>query len=183
MAEAQYVENIDDFLEGYQLPEDTVPICMRGDLQARFEELERALDVARRKPAGDTLASSDGEARALAEQIEALRAEMQTHVRLFLLRARPRKEWSDLGKEHPPRKSDAGDAQAGFDREAFPVAALAACSVKPKMSVEKAGTLVDRVTAGQWNALWEKILELNGGSGQVPFSWAASEILSSTRTS
>lgn len=183
MSEAQYVEDVDAFLEGLTLPEDGVPICMRGDLQSRFEELERALDVARRKPAGDTLASSDSEARAIAEEIEALRAEMQTHVRVFLLRARPRKEWSDLGKEHPPRKQDPGDVQAGFNRETFPVAALAACSVKPKMSVEKAGTLVDRVTQGQWNALWDKIIELNGGSGEVPFSWAASEILSSTSRS
>lgn len=176
----QYIENIDEFLDGLKLPEDGVPIVMRGDLQARFEELERQLQDARRKPETDSLVGTSGEARRIAEEIETLRQEMQGHVRVILLRALPRKAWSDLVKEHPPRKQD---APADHNRETFPVAALAACSVKPKMSTEQAGRLVDRVTQGQWTALWNKIIELNGGSGEVPFSVASSVILSNTRTS
>jgi hypothetical protein len=179
MSETPYVEDIDAFLEGLKLPETEVPIVMRGDLQARFEELERALDVARRKPESDSLAGGGSEARQIAEEIEALRAEMQGYVRVFLLRALPRKEWSDLLKEHPARKQD---APADFNRETLPISALAACSVKPKMSEAQAGRLVDAVTQGQWAVLWQAILGLNGGSGEVPFSVAASATLNSTRT-
>ncbi|MGW4406514.1 hypothetical protein ACWEJ6_20970 [Nonomuraea sp. NPDC004702] len=180
MAAQRYVEDIDDFLDGLKLPETEVPICLRGDLQARFEELERDLEAARRKPESDSLASSGSEARRLAGEIEALRAEMQEHVRVFLLRALPRKEWSDLLKEHKPRKQD---APADFNRDTFPVAALAACSVKPRINEDQAGKIVDRITQGQWSSLWNAILELNGGSGEVPFSYAASAILSNTSAS
>lgn len=180
MSETQYVEDIDDFLNGLKLPEVPVPICMRGDLQARFEELERQLHEARRKPSDGSLASSGAEARRIAEELVAVQEEMKGHVRVFLLRAKTRKEWSDLAKEYPPRKED---APADFNRDTFPVAALAACSVKPRMSVEQAGRLVDRLTQGQWRTLWEAILDLNGGTGEVPFSRAASEILSSTSRS
>ncbi|MGW4663177.1 hypothetical protein [Streptosporangium sandarakinum] len=176
----QYVEDIDEFLDGLKLPEQGVPICMRGDLQARFEELERQLEAARRRPESDSLAGTSGEARRIAEEMEELRQEMQRYVRVILLRALPRKQWSDLVKEHPPRKQD---APADHNRETFPVAALAACSVKPRMSEDKAGRLVDAVTQGQWVTLWNTVLELNGGSGEVPFSAASSAILSSTRMS
>lgn len=178
MADRRYVEDIDEFLEGLKLPETEVPICMRGDLQARFEELDRELESARRRPEDDSLASSGTEVRRLASEIEALRAEMQEHVRVFLLRALPRKAWSDLAKEHPPRKQD---SPADFNRDTFPVAALSACSVKPSIGAAQAGKVVDHVTQGQWSALWNAILELNGGSGEVPFSPAASVILSNTR--
>ncbi|MFI6477359.1 hypothetical protein ACIBH1_05465 [Nonomuraea sp. NPDC050663] len=180
MSQTQYVEDIDAFLDGLKLPEDEVPICLRGDLQAKFEELERQLLEARRRPDNDSLAGSGGEARRIAEELVALQQEMKSYERVFLLRARTRKEWSDLAKEHPPRKQD---APADFNRDTFPVAALAACSVKPRMSEEKAGVLVDRLTQGQWRTMWQVILDLNGGSGEVPFSRAASEILSSTSRS
>ncbi|WP_214327844.1 hypothetical protein [Nonomuraea sediminis] len=177
MAEQQYVEDVDEFLDGLKLPETEVPICGRGDLQARFEDLERQLDVARSQPADDSLASKETEAQRIAKEIQALQVEMQQHVRVFLLRALPRKAWSDLVKEHPARKQD---APADFNRDSFPVAALAACAVKPSLTEEKAGRVVDRITQGQWSLLWNAILELNGGSGEVPFSAAASVILSST---
>ena len=180
MAAQRYVEDIDDFLDGLKLPEKEVPICMRGDLQAKFEQLEADLEAARRGPDSDTLASSDSSARKIAQEIEALQAEMQEHVRLFWLRALPRKAWSDLIKEHPPRKQD---APADFNRDKFPVAALAECSVKPSLSEEQAGKVVDRLTQGQWAMLWNAILELNGGSGEVPFSYSASAILQATSRS
>ncbi|MFI6299543.1 hypothetical protein ACIBEJ_48670 [Nonomuraea sp. NPDC050790] len=173
----EYVEDVDDFLDGYQLPEDEVPICRRGDLQARFEELERALDAARRRPEEDSLAGGGGEVRRLAQELMELREEMQSHVRVFRLRALPRLAWKNLLKEHPPRQAD---LPADHNRDSFPVAALAACAVRPRMTGEKAGRLVDALTQGQWGALWETILQLNGGSGEVPFSAAASGILSNT---
>ncbi|MEV4020165.1 hypothetical protein AB0J35_57785 [Nonomuraea angiospora] len=180
MSDAQYVEDIDEFLDGYHLPEDEVPICMRTDLQRRFEQLQRALEAARHAPGSDTLAGSGSEARRIAEEIQALREEMQSHVRVFVLKAIPRKSWRDLLRDHPPRPQD---LPADHNVETFPVAALVACSVKPKLTEEKAGRLVDMITQGQWGALWGTILELNGDDGSVPFSDLASAILSRTSRS
>lgn len=177
MGETQYVEDIDAFLEGLQMPQDEVPICMRGDLQLAFEQLQRELDAARRAPATDSFAggSSGREARRIAEEIEALRQEMQSYVRVFVLKAIPRKEWRDLLRDHPPRQKD---QPADHNTETFPIAALVACSVKPKLTDDKAGKLIDALTAGQWGTMWNTILELNGDTGAVPFSALASEILS-----
>jgi hypothetical protein len=180
MSEQQYVEDIDDFLAGYQLPEDEVPICMRTDLQARFEQLQRELDAARRQPVSDTLDGDGGSTRQIATQIEELRTEMQSHVRVFLLRGLHHKAWSDLLGKHKPRKED---YPADHNRETFPAAALAECAIKPKMSAEKAGALIDKLTLGQWNELWSTVLELNRGSGAVPFSEQASAVLRNTRPS
>ncbi|WP_431903629.1 hypothetical protein [Nonomuraea sp. bgisy101] len=180
MENTQYLEDIDEFLDGYTVPETEVPIVMRGDLQLRFEELERRLEAARRAPAADSLVGNGGEVRNLAEQIETVRQEMQAHVRVFKLRALGKKAWSDLAAKHPPRKED---LPADHNRETFPLAALVACSVKPQLTTEKAEKLVELITQGQWNALWNAILGLNGDSGAVPFSAAASAILSGTRTS
>ncbi|MFI6813773.1 hypothetical protein ACIBG7_15235 [Nonomuraea sp. NPDC050328] len=175
--QTQYVDDVDAFLAGLKLPEAPMPICMRGDLQAQWEELEQRLEFLRRQPKNDSLGAVDP-TRVVAEQMEALRTEMKEHVRVFLLRAKTRKEWSDLIKLHPPRKEDG--AGAAFNPETFPVAALAACSVRPRMTEEQAGRVIDQITAGQWNELWGKVAALNAGSGEVPFSFVASEILSST---
>lgn len=182
MSDAQYVEDIDEFFDGYHLPEDEVPICMRSDLQRQFEQLSRALEAARQAPASDSFAggASGAEARRIAEQLEALRQEMQSHVRVFVLKAIPRKEWRDLLRDHPPRPQD---LPADHNVESFPIAALVACSVKPKLTEEKAGRLVDVITQGQWGAIWSTIIDLNGDDGAVPFSVAASAILSRTSRS
>jgi hypothetical protein len=162
----QYVEDIDDFLAGYKLPRGEVPICMRLDLQAAYEALQRERGAARRGPSSDTLDGDGGALRRLDAQIEELRAQMQSHVRVFLLQGMHSKEWSDLLGRHKPRPED---KPADHNRLTFPPAALAACLVKPKVSEEKAGLLIDKLTPGQWGELWSTILELNRGSGAVPF--------------
>lgn len=119
------VEDLEDFLDDFHLPEASVPICARGDLQAEFDQLAQELEVARRSPDADTLAGTSGRTRAIAERMEELRQEMKAHTRVFRFRALPQRKWSDLLAAHPARKED---APADFNRETFPVAALAACS-------------------------------------------------------
>mgnify|MGYP001152550309 CR=1 FL=1 len=175
-------EDIDELLGEIHLPEASVPICLRADLQAEFDRLSHELEVARRSPDADTLVGSSGRTRRIAEEMEKIRTQMQQHTRVIRLRALPRRQWSDLlaRPEHQPRKED---APADYNRETFPVAALAACAVAPKMTVEQAGRLVDRLSQGQWDRLWLAILNLNKGEANVPFSAAASAILAGTQTS
>ncbi|GII87058.1 hypothetical protein Ssi03_50480 [Sphaerisporangium siamense] len=174
---------IDDILGKLQLPEKSVPLCLRADLQARFDTLERDLRAAQRAPEQDSLAGSGATAREIANQIEAIRTEMQAHTVAFLLRALPNKEWSDLLKQHPPRKGNQGDLVSDYNTETFPVAALAACCKSPKMTEDQAGQLVDAITNGQWSRLTMAIGELNNGGGDIPFSVAASALAGGTPTS
>ncbi|HEY9523703.1 MAG TPA: hypothetical protein VIR33_10720 [Thermopolyspora sp.] len=174
--------SFDDLLGELHLPETSVQICTRGDLQARWEDLSRQLEVARRSPDADTLAGMSGQARRIAQQMEDLRNQMQAHTRLIRLRALPQSEWSDLlaRPEHKARKED---DPADYNRKTFPVSALAACAVAPPMTVEQAGKLVDRLSQGQWDKLWMAVLQLNKGEADIPFSAVASAILSVTPTS
>lgn len=176
--------NIEDIIASARLPETTVPLCMRGDLQATFEELERELEEARAADDGGTLASG-GRAREVAEQIEALRAEMSAHTHVFRFRALPRPTYSDLLAQHRPRKNrtDGGEDEIDVNLDTFPTSLIAACCVDPPMSHEQASKLSAVVTNAQWDALFRGAFVVNRMTVDVPKSWAASEILASTAPS
>ncbi|MFC6080915.1 hypothetical protein [Sphaerisporangium aureirubrum] len=166
---------VEDILGQLKRPEKSVPLCLRADLQAEFDELERKLRAAQQAPDSDSLAGSGSVARQIAQDIEALRAKMRKHIVDIRLRALTRKEWSDLIKRHPPRKGHSDDVNV--NGETFGIAALAECAQSPKMTEAQAGELVDAMTHGQWETLYNAVLSLNAGSVDVPFSVAASVLV------
>lgn len=100
--------------------ERAVPICMRGDLVAELEELERRADEARK--ANSKEGGGVGE---VVEQIEALQAEMRDSTYVFRLRALPPRRYRALSAKYPPRrddegKVDQGDVQRGWSLELIP---------------------------------------------------------------
>jgi hypothetical protein len=174
--------DINEILGQVRLPEKTVPLCLRADLQSEWEDLERQLRQAQQKPGNDSLAGNNGEVRDIAELMESLREQMQEHIVDFKLRALPKKKWSDLHAQHKPRQEDK-DGGLDYNGETFPVAALAACCYDPAMTVEQAEQLVDTISQGQWDELYLGVFMLNRGRVDVPFSASASGILSATRRS
>lgn len=193
-------KNIKQMLKAAKLPETTVPICLRGDLQAEFEAAERELAEAERKPA-DSLAGNG--ARAIAERIEALREQMREHTIDFRLRALHRHAWKALRDKHPARRKEDGSADerdmfVGVNLDAILDELIRVCLVAPELDEEdwrtllgdtdeerarldaagepvEEGTLTDR----QWNQLADAAWTLNRGEVSVPFSRAASKILNS----
>ncbi|MFC4006644.1 hypothetical protein ACFOY2_05390 [Nonomuraea purpurea] len=167
-----------------KLPEKSVPLCLAGDLQAEFEELERQLQIERTRPdkPGATMAAS-GRSPAeteLAQRIEALRERMQADTTVFRLRALPKKKWSDLVAAHKPRPEDKENG-LDYNGDTLPVALVAACCVDPQMSVPEVEELVDEVLSqGQWDELYSGAFFLNRRKVDIPFSASASAILSST---
>jgi hypothetical protein len=172
--------NIDDIIAGAKLPETTVPICLRGDLQAEFEDLERQLNAAREADTADSLAAG-GHARKIAQQIEALGAQMREHEVTFRFRALPQRAYSDLTDEHPPRK-DRKDKDDEFDVnwDTFPTALIAACAIEPTITEAKAERLRDVITHQQWDDLFAGAFSVNRSKISVPKSVAASAILAAT---
>lgn len=168
--------DIDEILGQVKLPEKSVPLCLRADLQAEFEELDRQLAAAKEKR-GRTLAGDGGDALTIAELMEELRSQMREHTYSFKLRALPKRAWSDLLAKHPAKDGDEGE----YDTETFPVAALAACCIDPVMSEDKAGQLVDRISQGQWNELWLALINLNLAGSDIPFSANASAVLGDSK--
>lgn len=162
-----------------RLPERTVPICLRGDLVAELEEIERQLEDVNRRPADSLAGTGSGE---LIDRIEALQDEMRASTVTFRLRALPKPQWRALLAEHPPRRDAQDnplqdDAAAGVNLDTFFDAIIRACLVDPPVDDEmwalmagENGRLTDRQLGRLSDAAWE----VNRGDVNVPFSRAAS---------
>ncbi len=152
-------------------------ICLAGDLQAQFEALDRELRAEVAKPHA-TLADG-GQRRDLAQQIEAVQAEMAEHEQAFTFRALSARAWSDLIADHPARP---GKDEA-FNAETFPDAMLAACSVDPEMTPDDVAALGDVLSNAQYSVLFEAAWSCNAARLDVPFSVLASRVLHESETS
>lgn len=173
---------IADIIGSIKRPEKTVPICLAGDLQAEFEDLERDLAVARETPAhGGTLAGSANPlATQIAQQIVELRERMRQHTTVFRFRGLSSKGYSDLVAEHAPSDESKGD---DVDWKSFTPALVAACAQAPEMTVAEAGQLADALTQAQWDALAVAAFSVNKRDVDVPFSYAASAVLQNSQKS
>lgn len=193
-------KNIKAMLKAAKLPEDSVPVCLRGDLQAEFEQAERELAEAERQPK-DSLAGNGS--RAIAERIEALRQEMREHTVEFRFRALPRHEWKALRDRHPPRRKEDGSADerdmyVGVNMDTIFDELIRSCLVDPQLDEEDWRLLLGdseeerqrretdgepiedgKLTDRQWNQLADCAWTLNRGEVSVPFSRAASKIVNS----
>lgn len=167
-----------DKLKTARLPQRSVEVCLRGDLFAEIEELD--LELARLvKDEGDERLVGNPRAKELADRIEALRAEMAEETETFTLRAIPGGQLTALQAEFPPRKDDAADARAGYNRDDFMEALLKRSVISPEISEEDWPTLLEVMSQWQYNELVGCAWIVNTGTVSVPFSQAASKVLKS----
>lgn len=151
-----------------------VPLCLAGELQAEWEDLDRRRKAIKAGPASDSLAGAGGEARAVEERMDAIREEMDKATVTFRVKGLPKRRWSNLAAEHPPRPEDKEEG-LDYNAETFPLAALVACCVDPVMTLKQAERLVDEVlTQGQWDGLWVAVMLANTRRVDVPKSVSAS---------
>jgi hypothetical protein len=179
--------DIKSLIAAAKLPERTVPICLRGDLVAEHEELDRQLEEANRRDSDSLAGSGAGD---LVDQIEALQEEMRAATVTFRLRALPKPRWRALLAEHPPRrdaddKPDPEDAAIGVNQETFWDAIARACLIEPEVDDETwalmagpDGKLTDRQIGQLADAAWA----VNRGDVSVPFSRAVLQARRSTGT-
>lgn len=179
--------DIKTMLAAARLPERTVPICLRGDLVAAHEQLERQLADIARRPVDSLAGSGAGE---IADRIEALQDEMRAATVTFRLRALPKPRWRALLAEHPPRQDDDGkpvpeDAAVGVNLETFWDAIIRPCIVDPVIDDDTWSLMAGddgRLTDRQMGQLADAAWAVNRGEVNVPFSRAASQARQSTGT-
>lgn len=171
--------DIKAMLSDAKLPERTVPICLRGDLVAQLEELERQLEDANRRPSNNSLEGNGvGD---LVDRIEALQDEMRASTVTFRLRALPKPKWRALVAKYPPRQDSDGnpnlaDLQVGANLEELLDATIRACLVEPEIDDEAWELMAGedgRLTDKQLGALSDAAWAVNRGDVSVPFSRAA----------
>lgn len=167
--------SFEDILAQARLPETSVSLCLRGDLDAQWRELTRKLEGASRTAAS---LGERSEASTIAEQILALEAEMSASTVAFTLRADTAKDWSDFQATRPTKKDDQDETFTArwFD---WVCRMVSRAAVDPVMSPEQVGQLCDRISGAQWDELSDAAWNLNSRSATVPFSYAASAMIPS----
>ena len=166
-------------------PEKTVPLCLAGDLQAEFEQLERDLVRARDKAPSGTLAGGSGvEVTAIARRIQDLQEEMREHTEIFKFRGLTRRVYSDLVKANPPTPEQLEEnPNVDVDWDRFGIALIAACCISHEMTAEEVGDLVDELTAAQYGELYTAAQAVNVVGLDIPNSYTASAVLANSRKS
>lgn len=166
-----------ELIAGAKRPSTTVPLCLRGDLTAPYRELEQKLSTASRTPPS---LGQKSEAMLIAEQMQALEAEMTAATKTFRLEAMPAKKWSDFHATQPERAEDDTDETWSARWFAWICELVARSVVEPVvMTAEQVAELCDVLSGGQWDELSETAWRLNSRGVTVPFSVAASALIPS----
>lgn len=174
MSNTRKVKSLDALISAAALPQRTIPLCIRGDLVAEVERLEREL-LSLRTP--DSRLTGNPEARKVGERIEAVRVDMQESTIEFVLQALPRRVFQKFYAEHPPRDDNASDKALGYNTDTFHDDLVRASIVAPELSDEQWELLADRMTAAQWQDFVTASQVLNIEKVSVPFSLSASAVL------
>src|SRR5215467_1523162 len=173
--------DIDALIDAAQPAQQSIALCLRGDLVSRFEELERRLEDAQRDDRGDSLASGSTATAIIAEQDD-LRERMRSSTVTVVLRAMPRKEFRKLVDAHPPKvdedgKIDPDDARAGVNTDTIWDPLIRACWSTPVISKARMTLLLDeKLTNRQYEQLALLAMNVNQDDVDVPFSFAASRL-------
>lgn len=141
-----------------KLPETVVPVC----LDASAIEAYREAEVEARRAASDSLAGKP-------EVPEELTARVESSTIRFAMRALPRRQWTDLVKNHPPRKDHREDRQVGFNEETLYEALVRACIVDPVPTDEEWAQIDEVLTEGEWIRLVQTAQALNLKGSALPF--------------
>lgn len=179
------MKNFKTMLAEAHLPEKTVEVCLRGDLVAELEELERLLEDAEEQRDRSNSLDAGTSTAELAGKIEALQAEMKEASYAFRLRALPRRDFRALSAEHPPRlvtDAESQPASAKLDDifqvnyDTFFDALVKRSIVDPQLSAVDYTDLESKLTDNQFEDLALAAWRLNKADVNIPFSSAASRI-------
>lgn len=160
--------NIDDIIGTAKLPEQTVRLCMRGDLVAAHADLDAKLkSLSGWEP--NSLAEPDPRAD-LADRIRDLEVEITDSEVPFTFRALGRRKYREL------LDANQGEPGTRFNPDTFPRALIAACCADPVLTVTDVDRLFDVLNEGAVETLFMAAFTVNEGLTKVPFSAAASAV-------
>lgn len=174
--------SVDDFIATAAPRTETVRVCARNDLVRRHQELvlelKRTLGV-RPDALGAEHDLPDG-AEELLEELASVEEEQERSTLEVELTSIGAQAWADLLRLHPPGKEHRGHAH---NPDTFPPAAVAACSVTPKLTEEQAAQMFEKIESAEWAKLWVAAIRLNELETSYPKLQAAVDLLRAKRPS
>lgn len=152
-----------DLIRDARRPERTVPLCLRGDLVARFEDLERELRQANAAEKADDTFGGSGSAARIAAEMSALREQMKAAEVVFRHRALGPIRSASLLTEHPPRLDEVHadrDRRLGYNPDSLYLAvvretcyAIDRDGERLQLRDEETNDDLGAMTDEQWSAL------------------------------
>ncbi|MBB3666396.1 MULTISPECIES: hypothetical protein [Prauserella salsuginis group] len=171
------IEEVRQRMRQAQRAETSVPICLRGDLVAEWEDLNRQLQERQKQPR-DSLDDDGG--MHLAERMQALSDEMRDATVTLRFRAMPRRDWFAKLAKHPPRDGNQFDKALGLNQDAFFEDVIPRCLVEPELDAAELAELLDVLSGAQYQAITNAVWGINGSEVSVPFSPIASRMTASS---
>lgn len=166
-----------ELLKSARLPERSVSICVRGDIVADIEELNRQLGEAVSEGRANGRLSSKSPAKRVAEKIEALQDEMRDATITLRLRARKRHEWREWELANPPRDNVPEDEKVGFDFDAWVEHGIKWCAIDHDLDDEDWENLLENAAPQDLLNAALVAYSLHGQGVSVPKSQLASLIV------
>lgn len=156
---------------------EVVSICLAGDLRAEHNRLTAELDRLAEQSVGNKMASGNGEAHAVAAQIQQLEADMGKAEQEFRFQGISEDALEALRERFPPREGK----RETWNVSAAGPALVAACSAEPPMTEAQAELLRKSLAQGDWDTLVEAAWTATASRDQsVPFSARASALTRSS---
>ena len=167
--------DVDALLAGAKLPERTVDVCLRGDLHARFQELDAELGNVMLDSTFTLTGADNSRVTEIHEEIRAIQEEMRAATLTLHVRAISKARFDQIVLDYPVGDKD-GDADraAGFDQDAVNAALIRACVFDPELTDERWARLSEAMTTHQYREVMEAVNMLNFNPVDVPFSRTAS---------
>lgn len=140
---------IDDLLDSSEPRTVTVKVAVRGSAASEAQRLAERITAA--------VANGD-DPTVLRDQLNDLGEEVEANTVELTFTAMTRTQWSKLLRQHPPKKAD---REQGYDYDpvSFPPEAMARCC--DDLSPAQAQQLADKLTAGEFDRIWQGCLEAN----------------------
>lgn len=165
--------SVADVLAAARLPEKRAKVCLRADLQARYDELVTELGTLvnergeiledAEQSLGEQAATSKAEA--IAAEIESVRVQMAESMWLPLFRGISTDDLAVFNAKHSPKKDNDKAADAEYQARL-----IAECAIDPVMSLEEVVALRGKLHVASYGSLVRTANAVCAGKIDVPFS-------------
>lgn len=172
------MDEIEEILAEITARTVTARVLLRQDLLDRHAELSAELDAALAADRSEQSMEGGMRAPAVAQAVVDFEAELEAAKREFVFKGIGKRSWSDLLRQHPPTKEQLkANARIDHNPETFPAAAVAVSCSSPRMTLDQARALEERLDLTQWAQIWQACLSANLGEATLPKSQVAGGIL------
>lgn len=166
--------SLDEILNGRKRAQKSIPICLRLDVMAEIEELERSIQASQGNAVDDLRMVDDtGDVPATVDRIRELEAIAHQYTIDLRVEALERQQWSDeVGKY--TETQDNGDTKLNIAGLVEHVLTLPGVVTAPAMSTDQIRGLIAGLSDGQWERVMNDVFNLNRRTVDVGKSLTAS---------